>query len=502
MNPFWKRSSLAITSFAAAQLLSAAPAFSASETAAPAPAKHVLLLSVDGLHSVDLKRYVGQHPDSNLAQLRNHGVYYPLTFGSRPSDSFPGLVALITGGSPRLTGVYYDVSYDRRLVAPGGGPGTPRGTVVTYDESIDLDPSELDGGGGIDPAKLPRDPDRGYAPVYPHQFLRVNTVFEVVRAHGGRTAWSDKHPAYDLVNGPSGRGVEDLYNPEIASGPGNGQAWTDSTALTEIYDAFKVQALLNEIDGFDHAGTKPVGVPALFGMNFQAVSVAEKSATGGYLDALATPSPELAGALDSIDVALGRFVQELRTQGILAETAIILTAKHGQSPIDRSKRQIVSADPAAVVNATDPGSVAQFTGDDVGLFWLKDSAKDSAAALALAANQKALGISEVFAGDALRLRFGSPETDSRTPDVVVTTNQGVIYAGSKATKIAEHGGFADDDTNVALLVSQPRLGRVTVSAPVQTTQVAPTILALLGLSADELQAVREEGTQALSGLEP
>jgi hypothetical protein len=37
----------------------------------------------------------------------------------------------------------------------------------------------------------------------------------VVRAKGGRTAWADKHPAYDLVNGPSGKGVEDLYTPEI-----------------------------------------------------------------------------------------------------------------------------------------------------------------------------------------------------------------------------------------------------------------------------------------------
>jgi hypothetical protein len=51
---------------------------------------------------------------------------------------------------------------------------------------------------------------QGCVPVYPHSFLRVNTIFEVIKAAHKRTAWSDKHPAYDIVNGPSGQGVDDL----------------------------------------------------------------------------------------------------------------------------------------------------------------------------------------------------------------------------------------------------------------------------------------------------
>jgi len=59
-----------------------------------------------------------------------------------------------------------------------------------------------------DPTKLPRGLDRhgNCVPVYPHNAIPSNTIFEVVKAAGGHTAWADKHPAYDLVNGPSGEG--------------------------------------------------------------------------------------------------------------------------------------------------------------------------------------------------------------------------------------------------------------------------------------------------------
>ena len=38
-------------------------------------------------------------------------------------------------------------------------------------------------------------------PVWPHNIVRANTIFAVAHAHHLRTAWSDKHPAYDIVNG-------------------------------------------------------------------------------------------------------------------------------------------------------------------------------------------------------------------------------------------------------------------------------------------------------------
>jgi hypothetical protein len=173
-----------------------AAADQAGTFALPAKAvKHVLLISVDGLHEVDLARFIAAHPQSALAGLAAHGAHYRNAAAAMPSDSFPGLLAMITGGTPKSTGVYYDDSYDRSLSPPGSNCAT-KGTEIVYDESIDKNVDAPDGGGGINPAALPLDPANGCKPVYPHQFLRVNTAFEVVKAAGGRTAWADKHPSY------------------------------------------------------------------------------------------------------------------------------------------------------------------------------------------------------------------------------------------------------------------------------------------------------------------
>jgi arylsulfatase A-like enzyme len=75
---------------------------------------------------------------------------------------------------------------------------------------------------------------------------------------------------------------------------------------------------------------------------------------------------------------------------------------------------------------------------------------------------------------------------------------GVVYTGS-LKKQAEHGGFAHDDTNVMLLVSNPRIKAKTVTSFVETTQVAPTILSILGLDPKALTAVQAEGTPVLPG---
>jgi hypothetical protein len=452
---------------------------------------HVLLLSVDGLHASDLARYVRIHPDSALAQLSDHGITYTNASTSKPSDSFPGLLSMVTGGSPKSTGVFYDDSYDRTLSAPGSNCRVV-GTEVVYDESIDKNPNALDAGGGIDPTTLPLDPSKGCTPVYPHAFLKVNTIFEVIKKAGDRTAWSDKHPAYDIVNGPSGKGVDDLYTPEIAS--------TDGTVLgTQAYDDLKVTAVLNEIDGKDHTGTETVGVPTIFGMNFQSVSVAQKIAGGGYTDANGTPSPTLAGALDHTDQSLNKFISELRRERIWDSTLVVLTAKHGQSPIDPSLRQIVDKNIIPnLVNSVQAGLLGQSTEDDVALIWLNDQSKTNDVVAKLNANKAQAHIQDVLSGNQITDLYGSPTQSSRVPDIVVLPDHGVIYAKLTATKLAEHGGFADDDTHVALLLENPNLGQASsVSTQVQTTQIAPTILEMLGLDPQALQAVVTEGTQTL-----
>ncbi len=501
--------------------------------------KHVLLISVDGLHALDLANYVASHPNSTLAALSGHGITYTNAATSQPSDSFPGLASLVTGGSPITSGFWYDVTYNRKLAAPlsdnpatigadgnPAGPCTP-GAQVWYDESDDYDLRDLNGGGGINPAYLPRDPSTATcAPVYPHQYLRVNTIFEVVKWNGGTTAWTDKHPSYEWTNGPSGKGVDDFYGPEINSIPvplpafpsiptttpfptctpvpavdtGIDDGWTTDLNNIKCYDETHVQAVLNQIDGWNHDHSRAVGVPTLFGTNFQSVSVGEKLAVAGYSDVLGTPSAGLAGELDFVDASLGLMVAELKKKGIYNDTLIIVGAKHGQSPIDRTKHVgIGGGQPTTLIGTLAPGVEAFDISDDGSLIWLnpidQGQTADLATLLSDPTNQETLGIQEIFAGNSLKDKWNDPTVDERTPDIILKVNTGVIFSGG--SKIAEHGGLNEDDVHVALLVSQPSMQAASVHTAVSNQQVAPTIVQALGYDPNELQAVRKEQVQVL-----
>ena len=385
------------------------------------------------------------------------------------------------------------------------------GTIVAWDESIDIDLTQLNGGGGINPNYLVRDPNNNCAVVMPHQYLRVNTIFEVVKANGGTTAWTDKHPSYEWTNGPSGTGVDDFYGPEINSIPvalpqfagcnpvpapdtTPDDGWTTDLHNIQCYDSLHVQAILNQIDGYTHDRSRWVGVPTLFGTNFQSVSVGEKLKIAGYTDVLGTPSAGLEGELEFVDQSLGKIVSELKKQGIYESTLIIVGAKHGQSPIDVSKRVgIGGGQPSATIGGADAFDIS----DDGSLIWLTDQSLTSSvvATLSEPANQQALGIQEIFAGQSLINKFNDPRKDPRTPDIVLKVNTGVIFTGG--SKIAEHGGLNEDDVHVALLVSQAGMGRKTVNIPVSNQQVAATIIWELGFDPNQLRAVQKDQVSVL-----
>ncbi|GAA2746737.1 alkaline phosphatase family protein [Terrabacter aerolatus] len=534
--------------------------------------RHVLLLSVDGLHQSDLDWYVNAHPRSALASLVKGGTSYSRARTTFPSDSFPGMVAQLTGAGPGTSGVYYDDTFNRTLLAPGTtdcSKATP-GTEVAWTEGADRsqNPITLDAGQGLtapalthlptntlaqtlgsasavtsailkltpdaaqllDPALLPVDPAT-CRPLYPHSYIRVNTVFEVARAAGLRTAWSDKHAAYEILNGPSGRGVQDLFTPEINSvADAAGDDWTKNNALTQEYDATKVAAVLNEIKGFDHSGSTKVGTPAIFGMNFQSVSTAQKLPTsggqaGGYQPD-GTPGPVLRSSLDFVDREVGSMETALRRNGIGARTTVILSAKHGQSPIDLSTLRRV--DDGQIIDAINhtwatghPGAapLVTFSVDDDGmLLWLSDRSdaaegfvKDYLLSHSAPANTAsdpkgtysttvaASGLTDVCTGAAADRLFGAPVGDPHAPDLVGIAQHGVVYTGGVG-KIAEHGGDAPADRDVPLVVSGGGTGRGTVHTPAATTQIAPTILELLGLDPKALEGVRADGTPVLPGL--
>src|SRR6516165_10139072 len=317
----------------------------------------VLLISIDGFHAFDLTSCVPSGGCPNLAALAHRGVTYTNARTTTPSDSFPGLLAQLTGGTPKTTGVYYDDSYDRTPFSPGpaGCSGSP-GTEVVLAESIDFVSAELFSG-GINPANLPqqRGANGSCTKVFPHDFLKVNTIFGVAHAAGLQTAWADKHPAYDIVNGPyvGTPNVDDLYTPEINSniftqgGPASANGvdlkgpalacnasnstlfypppsgttpvqYVDCAPTTEANDDIKVQAVINWIDGKHAEGAPGTGhAPAIFGMNFQAVSVGEKLVVGGYDTELA-PKPILQHAIAHTDTSIGRMVKELNAKGLLA----------------------------------------------------------------------------------------------------------------------------------------------------------------------------------------
>jgi Type I phosphodiesterase / nucleotide pyrophosphatase len=494
--------------------------------------KHVLLISVDGLHALDVANYVAANPNSALAELAGHGITYSNARTPANSDSFPGLLALVTGGSPISHGLFYDVSYNRSIFDPTNTSCTPPvGNMQVFDESIDqysgTPPVSLN---AINPNALPNhlDANGHCVRLFPHQAMKTNTIFEVVKANGGHTAWADKHPAYDLVNGPSGTGVDDLYTPEVTNSGGFDN--TVSVVCTVNNDALKVQGILNEIKGLKHDGTPGTGTPTVFGMNFQGVSVGQKLSTdnaaglctadtaftgkpGGYKDGSGTPTDVLRYALQQTDAALGSMIQALKDQHIYNSTLFIVGAKHGQSPINPTKinkpghfADLVAALPDA---ATNPGAIAIAnanacgTGacgfvqdDDIALIWLQDQSQTGAVADYLNANAKALFIDEVMAGSEINLKFNSPLTDAATPDVLVQPIYGTVYTGSTA-KNAEHGGFSFGDTNVGLVVSNPGLHARIVKTPVATSQVAASILKALGINPSELGAVQKEGTTVL-----
>jgi arylsulfatase A-like enzyme len=271
-------------------------------------------------------------------------------------------------------------------------------------------------------------------------------------------------------------------------------------------------------------------------MNFQAVSVGQKLAkdkgnndcvtetdpvglglkgqAGGYVDGAGTPSNVLQFGLDKTDAALQSMISELQKTGQYESTLIVITAKHGQSPINPVKvnkpghfADLVATLPdasspagqaIASAAACGTGACGLVQDDDVALIWLQDQKQTAAVADYLNKNAAALFIDEVLSGDELKLKFNNPAIDSRTPDIIVQPQYGTIYTGS-SKKNAEHGGMSYGDTNVGLILSNPHLSATTIKTPVTTAQVAPTILGFLDMDADDLDAVRVEHTQALPG---
>ncbi len=566
--------------------------------------------------SSDLNWYIAHNPNSELAQLASGGAEYTNNHTADPSDSDPGGTAIMTGGDPGTTGVYYDVEYSHGTDEPAYVGPTATGATCTpgqpatggdvifdspddtlnavpdflhpspsdpayqtfpsfdeggsiYTNGDDTDPAKIMGlsphpQSGLNPATFPVDP-KTCQPITPWDYLKVNTIFQVIQKAGMYTAWSDKHAIYSSFNGPGSNGmsIDDFFAPEIDSQAVEPDGvpyptdtdWAHDDAATKQYDGYKVQAVVNELDGYDHSGSQQVGTPAILGMNFQTVSVAEKvdlpstltwdathpgryvegpTELAGYYPGGTVPRPLLASAFDYVNSQLTRMVQTIDQEGLASSTAIIITAKHGQSPKDPTllKRipdgPIIDAINAAWTAQTNDPNKLIVAGTDDDLWQSYLSVKTQAAANFVKSylwNHSATaviydndptdpncnpshpctetvahsGLAQIYAGDEAADFFGVPYSDPRYPDVFGRVQVGVIYTGS--AKLAEHGGDNPADRNVPILVYAPGVVKpFQNSSWVETTQVAPTVLHLLGLDPRALDAVREEGTKVLPGI--
>jgi hypothetical protein len=488
------------------------------------PARHVIIISIDGLHEADLTDPATRDQIPNIMSLARAGIWYQNASCAHPSDSFPGTLAYLTGAGPATTGVYYDDTFCRSLVAPAGGADSPLGTQVRLTATIDKQPRMLSGGGdfdaaSVDPAKLPLDPARQFAPVYPHNYLKVNTIFEIAHAAGLRTALLEKHPSYEIASGPSGRGIDDIYCPEIdapvalidgklvdgystPAGTKLGQI-IHNLPLVMVYDDMKVSALRREIGGEDSRGRGRPGPPALADINLQSVNIGQKSLTGGIdqIGASESVSRELTDALHHADANIAAVVRQLHESGLWDDTLIVLTAKHGNSPrIGKASvaggGRILTALKAADID------VAGYTQDQIAFFWLSDSGQTSKAAGLLQAMRDGPdnpGIDQILWGDSLKAAGLAGPAD-RTPDLVLTAKPGMFLL-DLLSKRAEHGALNEDDTHVPLIlcggaVDPGHRGGV-VAAQVKSTQIAVTVLQALGLDPAALQGARIENTQQL-----
>jgi arylsulfatase A-like enzyme len=279
-------------------------------------------------------------------------------------------------------------------------------------------------------------------------------------------------------------------------------------------------------------------------MNFQTVSVAQKirmtpttligpDANGNYTTSAPqpggyelvkgqpVPGPVLSSALGYVDAQLGRMVSEIQKDGLANSTTIIVTAKHGQSPIDPRKLITVRDGPIiSAINAAwaqiHPGNTSLIvagTDDDLWQSYLSDRSQaasdfvknylwtNTADGLDVNLNPVKVqhsGLAQIWAGAEAANFFGVSVNDGRYPDVFGEVQEGVVYSGP--TKLAEHGGMNSGDRHVLMVVSGPGIKSQVESTSVETTQVAPTVLSLLGLDPSALSAVRIEGTQILPGI--
>ena len=146
-------------------------------------------------------------------------------------------------------------------------------------------------------------------------------------------------------------------------------------------------------------------MPAIFGMNFQAVSVGQKliesGVKGGYTDAAGDPTPSMLGEIEFVDAAIGQMVD---CAGATSTFSIPPPSSSPPSTANRRSTPTASSPfpdiletngmpPSQILAALLP--VAETTGlgpteDDISQLWLKNSS-DTLTAVGMLESQRERG---------------------------------------------------------------------------------------------------------------
>src|SRR2546427_11016218 len=164
-------------------------------------------------------------------------------------------------------------------------------------------------------------------------------------------------------------------------------------------------------------------------MNFQAISVAQKLEGNGYLDADGTPSPGLLDAFTHTDQSISKMLAALQQHGLMTSTLIIVTAKHGDVPIDptRLKRADLELIPKTV-SAIDKNLLPGLNqAGSIAMVWLADQKRTAEATAALRKIEVEAGIQEIYSGASLELLFNDPALDPQVPDIIIPPNAEQVH---------------------------------------------------------------------------
>jgi len=385
--------------------------------------KHVVMIFVDGLRADLLDPELAPH----IAALGRVGVRFANAEVGFPSDSMPGILGPLTGASPRVTGIPYDEYYDRHYKL-----------AIEITETVTVPPG-----------------------LKPHDLLRVPTIFDAARAKGLKTAFISKHAGYEILQGPSGHGLDRLELPEMAEWKGP----------FKEYDAKNFELLTSWIakDGFDIVGL--YAIETNYAMKDNGVAAAETRA-----------------AVADVDGQVGRLVDTLVAASRYDDTVFAVLGDHGDT--DTPTGIASKGDGSVVGFLAEKGiKVAKVTADDVMLAWLADSSQaQQAVALLDTPDSKArFGIERILASEELKRM--QDFADDQMPDFVLLVKPGVVYTKLPSKKKAEHGGAFDSDRKVAFVMSGPGVqSGIVPEGKVNVFSLGPTVAKLLGTSLPDATA--------------